>query len=373
MLLAAALTALPLLTACGAAPEEDAEAGAGTAATATSLADFGDMDALVEAAEAEGRLNVIALPHDWANYGELIARFQELYDIEVDEEDPSASSAEELEAIRSRRGQDRAPDVVDIGASFAFGAAEEGLFAPYRVRGWDDIPDNQKDADGLWFHDYGGFVSIGCDAATVGTCPRTFEDLRKPEYRNMVALNGNPTMSGSAIAAVQAAAQANGGSLDDVQPGIDFFAELREEGNFIPVEATPATIEKGETPITIDWDYLNAGYADQLDGSGVEWTTVVPTDGVYAQYYVQAINKDAPNPAAARLWMEFLYGEEGQNLWLKGYARPVLLPAMERDGTADAEFLAKLPPVTVEPEFPTPEQLEAARDTVNENWERALS
>ena len=50
-------------------------------------------------------------------------------------------------------------------------------------------------------------------------------------------------------------------------------------------------------------------------------------------YYFQAINKDAPHPAAARLWQEFLYSDEGQNLWLKGGARPVRADAMVKAGT----------------------------------------
>jgi putative spermidine/putrescine transport system substrate-binding protein len=56
----------------------------------------------------------------------------------------------------------------------------------------------------------------------------------------------------------------------------------------------------------------------------------VPAGAVYGGYYVQAINKDAPHPAAARLWQEFLYSDEGQNLWLAGFARPVRQDAMVR-------------------------------------------
>ncbi|MDT0478480.1 ABC transporter substrate-binding protein, partial [Streptomyces sp. DSM 41014] len=136
----------------------------------------------------------------------------------------------------------------------------------YKVTAWDKIPDSQKDADGRWYNDYGGYVSIGCDAARIKNCPETFADLLKPEYKGKVALNGNPTKSGSAFGGVYAAALANKGSFGDIQPGIDFFGKLKKSGNFIPVESTPATVEKGETPISIDWDYLNAGYADQFKG-----------------------------------------------------------------------------------------------------------
>ncbi|AVH94469.1 ABC transporter substrate-binding protein [Streptomyces sp. WAC00288] len=366
---------LTTVTACGAAPEGEAgtKGDGAKAATATSAEGFGGLDALAAAAKKEGALHVIALPPDWANYGELIEAFEKKYGIKVESENPDASSADEIAAVKSRKGQKRAPDVLDLGIAFARSGADEGLFAPYKVQAWDKIPAGQKDEAGRWYNDYGGYVSIGCDAKRIPNCPTTFADLLKPEYKGKVALNGNPTKSGSAFGGVYAAALANQGSFADIQPGIDFFGELKKSGNFIPVESTPATVEKGETPISIDWDYLNAGYADQFRSKGVDWKVAVPTDGVYAQYYSQAINKDAPHPAAARLWMEFLYSAEGQNLWLKGYARPVLLPAMTADGTADKTFVAKLPKVEGPPSFPASAELDKAKATLAEKWDKAVS
>ncbi|MFD9405978.1 ABC transporter substrate-binding protein [Streptomyces sp. NPDC059989] len=374
VLLSAAV--LTTLSACGAAPDPksagEAKNGAQPGAAA-SVADFGSMEALVAAAQKEGRLNVIALPPDWANYGEIIKAFEAKYKIKVNSENPDASSADEIAAVKSRKGQKRAPDVMDLGIAFARSGAAENLFAPYKVTAWDKIPDSQKDADGRWYNDYGGYVSIGCDAARIPTCPQTFADLQKPEYKGKVALNGNPTKSGSAFGGVYAAALANKGSFADIQPGIDFFGQLKKSGNFIPVESTPATVEKGETPISIDWDYLNAGYAEQFKGKGVDWKVAIPTDGVFAQFYSQAINKEAPNPAAARLWMEFLYSAEGQNLWLKGHARPVLLPSMTQDGTVDKTAVATLPQVTGTPTFPASTELDKAKATLAEKWDKALS
>ncbi|MFD6967371.1 ABC transporter substrate-binding protein [Streptomyces sp. NPDC059979] len=376
VLLSAAV--LTTLSACGAAPDQKSGGADGAKngvqpGAATSVADFGSMEALAAAAQKEGELNVIALPPDWANYGEIIKAFEAKYKIKVNSENPDASSADEIAAVKSRQGQKRAPDVLDLGIAFARSGAAENLFAPYKVTAWDKIPVTQKDADARWYNDYGGYVSIGCDAARIPTCPKTFADLLKPEYKGKVALNGNPTKSGSAFGGVYAAALANKGSFADIQPGIDFFGQLKKNGNFIPVESTPATVEKGETPISIDWDYLNAGYAQQFKGKGVDWKVTVPADGVFAQYYSQAINKDAPHPAAARLWMEFLYSGEGQNLWLKGYARPVLLPAMTEDGTADKDAVAKLPQVQGTPAFPVSAELDRAKATLAEKWDKALS
>jgi putative spermidine/putrescine transport system substrate-binding protein len=198
-------------------------------------------------------------------------------------------------------------------------------------------------------------------------------DLMKPEFKGKVALNGNPTKSGSAFGGLYAAALGNGGSFDNIQPGIDYFEKLKQVGNFIPVESTPATVEKGETPISIDWDYLNAGYAKQFATKGIKWEVSVPSDGVYANYYNQAINKDAPHPAAARLWQEFLYSDEGQNLLLKGFTRPIRLAELVKAGTADKEAVAQLPDVSSEIKLPTTAQVDTAKKVLTDNWAKAIT
>ncbi|MFF3579103.1 ABC transporter substrate-binding protein [Streptomyces mirabilis] len=369
-----AVAAALALSACGAAPDDKSTTADGkSAATATSAADLGGLDALVKAAKKEGTLHAIALPRDWANYGALIDGFKKKYGIKIEVENPDGSSQDEINAVTSRKGQDRAPDVLDLGSSFALSAAQQGLLAPYKVTAFADIPEGQKDAQGRWFNDYGGYISIGCDAKKVKECPKTFKDLLKPEYKGQVALNGNPTKSGSAFGGVYAAALANGGSFDDIQPGLDFFAKLKKNGNYTPVESTPATVEKGETPISIDWDYLNAGYADEFKSKGVDWTVTVPSDGKFSQYYSQAINKGAPHPAAARLWQEYLYSVEGQNLWLKGYARPSLMTAMQTAGTLDKTAAAKLPAVSGTPSFPTEAQQAKAKTVLAQGWGKAVS
>jgi putative spermidine/putrescine transport system substrate-binding protein len=370
----AVVTAGLTLTACGGDDGgSGGEGGGSDPATATSAEDFGGMDSLVEAAKAEGTLNVIALPRDWANYGEVLDTFGEKYGIEINEATPDGSSQDELNAVESQKGQDRAPDVLDLGTSFAQQAAAQDLLAPYQVETWDEIAEDQKDPEGHWYNDYGGYISIGCNASVIAQCPTSFEALLDPQYKGQVALNGNPTQAAAAFSGVWAAALANGGSLDDIGPGIDFFVQVKDVGNFNPVEITPATIQSGETPLAIDWDYLNAGLTGTLAEQGVEWQVNVPTDGLFGGYYSQAISKFAAHPAAARLWQEFLYSDEGQNIWLKGGARPVRLPAMEEAGTADTEALAALPQVEGTAEFPTQEQQTAAQKVVADRWNSEMS
>jgi putative spermidine/putrescine transport system substrate-binding protein len=364
-----AATTVAALAAC-AAPEDDSK-GTTTdsgvqASDATSSDDFGGMDALVKAAQEEGELNVIALPPDWANYGEIIDTFAEKYDIKVNSDQPTAAGQDEINAANDLAGTDKAPDVFDVGQSVALANTE--LFTPYQVETFGDIPDEFKDPDGTWVNDYGGYMAIGYDSAKVPDVT-SVADLLKPDYKGAVALNGDPTQAGAAFSGVMMAAIANGGSADDIAPGVDFFGDLKKAGNFLPVDPDSATVESGQTPVVIDWDYLGAAAAANVK----TWKTVVPSEAVVAGYYFQAINADAPHPAAARLWEEYLYSDEGQNLWLKGGARPVRGDAMAEAGTIDADLWSALPEVEGTPVIPTDDQTVKAGEYLAANWSKVIS
>jgi putative spermidine/putrescine transport system substrate-binding protein len=336
--------------------------------TVTSAAAGGGMSALIKAAKKEGHVNVITIPYaGWANYGAIMKDFTKKYGIKINDQNPNGSSANEITAIETQKGRAERPDVVDLGTSYA--TNNEDLWAPYKVQTWADIPASAKDASGRWYDDYGGYVAIGCDTKIVTTCPTSFADLTNPEYKNEVAINNDPTSASAAFYAVWAASIANGGSFSNIQPGIQFFATLNKDGNFVP-DGTAATAASGSTPILIWWDYLQNGVASSVPG----WKSVIPTDGTIAAYYTQAITKDAPDPAAARLWEEYLYSATGQNLFLQGYARPIELAAMTSNGTVNKTWLAALPAAPAGGLLlPTQAQVTAAGATVDADWASALS
>ena len=371
--LAAATSALVLLfagglTAC-APPEKDSggeETQSGVkAGEATSAADFGGLDGLIEAAKKEGELNVIALPPDWANYGKIIQAFGDKYGIKVNSAQPDAASQDEINAANQQKGKSSAPDVFDLGQSVAL--ANTSMFAPYKVEKFGDISESFKDPDGKWVNDYGGYMSIGYDSAKVPEITGV-DDLLKPEFKGKVALNGDPTQAGAAFTGVMMVAVSQGGSPEDIAPGVEFFRKLNETGNFLPVDPTPATIESGQTPVVMDWDYLNVAESKKLP----TWKVVIPTNAAVAGYYFQAINKDAPHPAAARLWQEFLYSDEGQNLYLQGGARPVRADTMVTSGTIDRAAYAVLPPVDGAATFVSVDQNAAATKYLEANWAKAV-
>lgn len=349
-----------------------ASSSAGTvdAKTATSADDFGGMDGLVAAAKAEGQLNVIALPPDWANYGEIIKAFSAKYGITVNSQNPNGSSAEEIEAAKTNKGTDKAPDVFDLSSTVALASTD--TFAPYKVQAWGDIPDANKEASGLWYNDYTGVMSVGYNATKYGEIT-SLNDLLDPKFKGAVALNGNPTQAGAAFSGFVMVALANGGSPDNMQPGIDFFQKMKEAGTFIPLDPTPATIASGQTGVVIDWSYNQLAAAAELQKQGAEWKMFVPENAAVGSYYVQAINNDAPHPAAARLWEEFLYSADAQNMYMAGGAQPILFDAMTKAGTLDADAAKTLPKTSSSVVQLTVDQQKTVTDFLNANWSKIAS
>jgi putative spermidine/putrescine transport system substrate-binding protein len=334
-----------------------------------------DLSELITAAKKEGQLTVIALPRDWVNYGELIDTFSKKYGIKVNELNPEGSSGEELEAIRANKNNKgpQAPDVIDVGLSFGPLAKQEGLITPYKVQTWNTIPDEVKDSDGYWYGDYYGVLAFEVNADIIKNLPKDWPDLLKPEYKGKFALSGDPRTSNQAIMTIIAASLSQGGSLANMEPGLKFFDKMNKAGNFVPLIAVPGTVASGETPITVRWDYNALSNRDKSNGNP-NVAVIIPETGVIAGVYVQAISAYAPHPNAARLWMEFLYSDEGQILWLKGYGHPVRFNDLAKRNKIPADLVAKLPPSSAYEKavFPTIEQQDTAKKYIAEQWDQIV-
>ncbi len=345
----------------------------------TSVAQGGGMDALVAAAKAEGNLTVITVPRDWCDYGDMMDNFIAKYGIKIQDVNPDGGSANEVQAIKDNMQNTgpQAPDVLDIGPAYgplASGQNPAGpnLLAPYKVATWDTIA-GSKDASGLYYVDYYGILAFEINSDVVKDIPQSWSDLLKPEYKGQIAMPGDPRASNEAAQAVYAAAINNGGTLDNIQPGLNFFKQLNTLGNLLPLIADPGVIAKGETPISIHWNYL--ALADQkTDNGNPNIKVVYPTGTAWGGYYYQAISAYAPHPAAARLWEEYLYSDEGQNTLIKGFCTPARMADMLSRNVVPAAAQAALPPAAMlaAATIPSPDQLNTARATVKAQWDTVV-
>ena len=345
------------------------------ATTAVARADA--MDDLIKAAKAEGELTTIALPHSWCNYGGVIEGFKAKYGLKVNELNPDAGSGDEIEAIKANKDNKgpQAPDVIDVGLSFGPSAKADGLIQPYKVSTWDTIPDSAKDAEGYWYGDYYGVMALLVNKDLVKESPKDWADLLKPEYANMVALAGDPRSANQAVSAIYAAglAAANGDASKAAEAGLSFFKELNSKGNFVPVVGKAAPFAQGTTPIIAAWDYNAISWGDGLKGNP-PYEVVVPTNGVVAGVYVQAISAYAPHPNAAKLWMEYLYSDEGQIGWLTGYCHPIRFNDLAKNGKIPQALLDKLPPAEgyAKAVFPTLDEQNAYKKAITEKWDSVV-
>lgn len=327
---------------------------------------------LLAAAQAEGELAVMALPRDWCGYGAIIDGFKARFGLKVTEIEPDAGSGDELERIRrGGSGGQPQPDVIDIGLAFGPAAKAAGLVVPYKVSVWSRLPDIAKDADGAWYGDYYGVLTFEVNADKVADLPGDWNDLLAPSLRGSVALAGDPLSSNQAIQSVYAAGLAEADNDPDraAEAGLQFFARLNQAGNFAPVVGRRGSVEAGSTPVLIRWDFAALADRDFLAGK-TRIAVVVPRSGVVAGVYVQAISASAPHPNAARLWMEWLFSDEGQIGFLRGACHPIRFGELLRAGKIPAELLARLPPADAYQRaiFPSVGDQAAAREIILKQW-----
>lgn len=382
LIVSSVLVAGSLLSACGSdSSTSDSETTVDTATIESTLDTLaGDStevaadcpaEDIVTAANAEAKVNLIALPDNWANYKGILQAFRDKYpEIENPVANPDASSADELTAVKTLAGQEDMPDNLDVSPAIAQQVTDENLWEPYKPCLWDEIPETLKDPNGNWVAAYYGIMAIGTNTKVVTEAPTSFADLKDPKYKGQVSLNGDPREAGAAFAAVMAASLANGGSFDDILPGIEYFAELKKSGNLTGTDVTEATVLSGETPIWIDWTYNYPGLAPKLVENGIEAAINVPTDGVYGGYYAQGVVKASPHQNAAKLWIDHIISDEGALGYIEGGAVPARYDALVKAGKVTEEMKKNLPApeLIASIAFPTQDQIAKAKEVLAAQW-----
>lgn len=350
-----------------------AACGSTTSTTTASSVDLAGpiaIETLLEKAKKEGKLEAIGIPPEWADYKDILDTYTSKYVKVQYQAEAEFSSAQELEVFKKSKLHPHG-DIGDVGFKFGPQAVQQGLVTPYKHSKWDDIPAELKDPKGNWCTEYWGAQAFIINTDLVKNEPTSFKDLLNGDYKNMVGIDGDPREANDAFIAVYSAALATSGSLDSIQPGIDFFAQLKKKGNFTVARSSLANVTKGEVAIAIMWDYLGLGFRDQLKGKP-NLKVIIPSDGSIAGPYVSIINKTAPDPYAARLWMEYIFSDEGQLNYLKGYAHPARYQSLVKAGKVPAELAAKLPPAEqyANVKFVTDlSKLDAAATALSNNWQ----
>lgn len=312
-------------------------------------------------AKAEGQYVSYGMSDDWVNLGTIFETIETKFGLK--HVDTDMTSAEEITHLLAEKD---APvmDIADIGYDFTGRLLEHGLAASYKNASWDSIKPEYKDPVGRWASSYWGAIAFLVNTDKVKVLPQAWNDLLKPEYKDMVC-SRDPRISTYATASVLAAAYANGGGEDNVQPGLDWFKQLRDSGNLRDgVVLNVASVQKGECPISLVYDF--DGFAKR-DATGLPLEVIIPTDGTVGMLFAQYISAVAPHPNAAKVAIDFLFSDEGQQLLADGYAHPT------RDVALSDAAKAKMLPASAYEKVRFPTNLASfsgAIKAIAEGWDK---
>ena len=306
-----------------------------TAAPVVPTATVDAMAQLITAAKAEGQIVSYGEPDDWVNYGGLYKGFTAQYGIT--HQDTDMDSGTIISTLEAEKNSPVA-DTTDLGLGFAKVVEDSSLSQAYKVATWSDIPAYAKDAQGRWSAAYWGAIAFLVNADIVKTVPQTWQDLLNPTYKNTVCMK-DPRSSATAQMIVLGAAYANGGDETNPQPGLDFFKKMIDGGILNGVTPSTAGIQKGECPITIQWDF--DALSNKFGNPSMNLQVVIPSDGTAAGMYIQFVTAGAPHANAAKLLLEYEYSDAGQLAYAQGFVHPIRTSV-----TLPADLLAKFPPST---------------------------
>jgi putative spermidine/putrescine transport system substrate-binding protein len=293
--------------------------------------------ALYEAAAKEGMVVSFDTGPTWANWAAQFAAFKKRYPaVEMTYND--LGSAATVVALEKARNRPQADTAYYFAAS-AVDAANKDLVAPFKPVNFDKLPDVFKHPEGKWFTIHSLTIAFVVNTKLVKNVPQSWADLLKPEYKNSIVYL-DPRSTGVGQVLTFAANYANGGDMNNVAPGPEYLGKLHQAGNVLRVVGTTpyAQFVKGEIPIWISYenDGLKAKYTD---GLGDAVAVVIPKEASVAAPYGISLVKNAPNPNAGKLWLNFIMTEMGQGIFAQGFVRPSVPGIKLPDSVAD-----KLPP-----------------------------
>jgi putative spermidine/putrescine transport system substrate-binding protein len=314
-------------------------------------------------ASADGNAICYNCPPEWADWGSQLKAIQS--DLGIQMPPDNKNSGQSIAAMIAEKANPVA-DVVYLGGIAANPAKAADILTPYKPANWDKIPADLKDPDGYWFTIHSGTLGFFVNKAALGDkpVPQSWADLLKPEYKGLVGYL-DPTSAAVGQVGVMAANLALGGSYDNIDPGIKYFAELAKNQPIVPKQTAYARVISGEIPILIDYDF-NAYRGQYKDKAPV--TFVIPQEGTVVFPYVMALVKNSPNAENGKKVLDYVLSDKSQTMWGDAFLRPVF--AQHLSAEAKSKFLpdsdyARAKPVDLK-------QLAAAQATIIDRYKNEV-
>jgi len=271
-------------------------------------------------------------PPQWADWATQLKMIKKHLGYEIPHD--NKNSGQTLSQLLAEKDSPVA-DVAYYGVSFGIQAGQKGVVEAYKPRHFNEIPDGLKDPQGKWFTIHSGTLGffVNVDALEGAPVPKSWSDLLKPIYKGMIGYL-DPSSAFVGYAGAVAVNRAMGGSLNNFDPGINYFKKLAKNDPIVPKQTSYARVLSGEIPILFDYDF-NAYRGKYKDKANVEF--VIPQEGTVVVPYVMSLVKNGPNPSKGKSILDFIMSDDGQKVWANAFLRPIRASAMSKE--AASKFL----------------------------------
>jgi putative spermidine/putrescine transport system substrate-binding protein len=271
-------------------------------------------------------------PQNWVNWGQVLTEFSKTSGITAPND--NKNSGQTLTALISEKNSPLC-DVAYFGIVFGIKAVSEGVLQNYKSSYFDKIDPSLKESNGQFQTIHFGSIAFLCNTEALGNIPvpQSWADLLKPEYKDKIGFL-DPTSAAVGYSVCTAVNIALGGNLDNWDPAFEYLQKLKANNVVYPKQTATARLLKGEIPILIDADFNGYGLKYDQDGP-IE--IVIPAEGSLRIPYVIGLVKDAPHGDNGKKLINYLMSPEGQQLFAKGYVRPIDTTALS--GEIKSKFL----------------------------------
>ncbi|GGN91877.1 extracellular solute-binding protein [Haloarcula pellucida] len=333
VLLGAGTTAAASLAGCIGDGSSDSTGGGESGGQRSYEVGHGDFRTTVSAATFPDMLYFYCVQSGWMNWPSVMSAFEETYGSAVHDDD--RSSGEALQHMRSH-SNNMTHSGYNGGYTYGIVARNDGFTQAYKPAGWEKVPSALKTDD--------GHVTATRRVTTAVTYrkdiyeergldePTTWADLLQPEITQDLALQTPQAAVG--LAAALSVNNARGGSMENLQPVIDYYKQIQEGGaeftdNFL------AQFSRGEYATFVRYDYSGLDLKYNNDEVAEENVGVALLSGENGNAgalnmpYGYALLQNAPNPEAGKVFMDYVLSLEGQQHFLDAYVRPIRSAEME--------------------------------------------
>ncbi len=224
-----------------------------------------------------------------------------------------------LDKVRAWKGKPDADIFLGAGAPAHEVLLKEGLIVPYKPKNWDKVPADWhgmkvKDKEGMWTCFAPWIVTNLYNEKVLKKLrlppPKTWHDLLDPIYRGNV-VHTLPYASGTMHETIEILMQAFG-----EKEAWKYLRLLAAQLARFSTGSTDTTqlVARGEVPIGIAQPQMNA-MAARKDGFPVR--DLLPEKTILVPEAV-ALLKGAPNEKVGKIFLDWLYSDDGQKYVLEG-------------------------------------------------------